>query len=96
MAKKMMFKVQVPVTIFKEGKTFIAYSSVLDLSTSAKTFELVRKRFFEAVQIFFEELVAKGTLNEVLRDLGWRKIASRWQAPIPITQDLAEIPVAIN
>lgn len=96
MSQKMMFKVQVPVTIFREGKVFIAYSPVLDLSTCAGSFSKVRERFTEVVQIFFEELVSKGTLNEVLTDLGWKKIASRWQAPLPITHDLAEIPVVVN
>ena len=50
----MAFNVQVPVTILKEDKVFVAYSPVLDLSTSGKTFTQVRRRFSEAVQIFFE------------------------------------------
>jgi len=63
-----------PVSIFKEGKHFVAYTPALDLSTSAKTFDEVKKRLFEAVQIFFEELTKKGTTEEVLKGLGWHKI----------------------
>lgn len=64
---------KVPVQIFKEGKAFIAYSPVLEVSTSATTFELVKKRFTQAVQIFFEELDDLGTTDEVLPNLGWVK-----------------------
>ena len=66
MAKKLYFEVSLPVSILKEGKYFIAYTPALDLSTSGKTFAEVKERFGEVVQIFFEELLEKGTLEEVL------------------------------
>jgi hypothetical protein len=62
-----------PMSILKEGDSFIAYTPALDLSTSADTFEDAQKNFIEAVNIFFEELVEMGTLNEVLKGLGWQK-----------------------
>ena len=34
---------QLPVSVFKEGKHFIAYTPVLDLSTSGKNYEEVKK-----------------------------------------------------
>ena len=36
--------VQLPVSIFREDKHYIAYTPVLDLSTSAKSYEEVKKR----------------------------------------------------
>jgi predicted RNase H-like HicB family nuclease len=97
MAKIMKFKAQVPVTILKEDKVFIAYSPVLDLSTSGKTFSQVRRRFSEAVQIFFEELNQAGTLDEVLTDLGWTKINSQLTPPVSVTNDLIDVCVpAVN
>ena len=42
----------------------------------------LKKRFKEAVSIFFEELVKKGTLDEVLESLGWQKIKSDGRHPI--------------
>lgn len=76
-----------PISIFKEGNFFIAYCPVLDLTTSGKSFEEVRKRIQEAIEIFFEELISRGTLEDVLKDLGWRKVKNRWQPPILIAQD---------
>ena len=77
--------------IFREGKHFIAYSPALDLSTSAQSYEEVKNRFNEVLKVFFEELVSKGTIEEVLRSLGWQKIRDRWQPPPLISQEYVSI-----
>ena len=69
-----MINFNLPISIFREGKHFIAYTPALDLSTSGKNYEQVKKRFNEVVEIFFEELMKKGTKNEVLESLGWQKV----------------------
>ena len=59
--KKLSIKaVNLPVTIFKEGKNYVAYSPALDLSTSASTYKKAQARFSEIVEIFFEELFTLG------------------------------------
>lgn len=67
-------EINIPVSILKEGNKFIAYSPALDLSTSGKNYDEVKRRFKEILGIFLEELLKKGTLKEVLLDLGWKKI----------------------
>jgi hypothetical protein len=69
-----MLRVNLPVSILREGKSFIAYTPALDLSTSGRTHEEVRRRFREIVEIFFEEITRRGTLEQVLYDLGWQKM----------------------
>lgn len=83
--------VSLPVPILKEGKYYIAYSPVLDLSTSAKTFDGAKKRFGEVVQIFFEELSEKGTTDEILTGLGWQKMEKKWSPPVEILHRLETI-----
>ena len=61
-----------------------AYTA-LDLSTSASTYKKAQTRFSEIVEIFFEELSEMGTLDVVLKDLGWQKIKSNWQPPVVIS-----------
>lgn len=85
--KKMNLQFKLPISVIREGKKYIAYTPVLDLSTSDKSFEGAKKRFEEAVRLFLEELVKKGTLEDVLRDLGWRKIQKNWSPPVVISQD---------
>ncbi len=93
---KVILKLQIPVSILKEDKKYVAYTPALDLSTSGKNYREVKKRFVEIVNIFFDELIKKGTVEEVLRDLGWKKVQSRWNPPIVISQESQTIQVAVR
>lgn len=77
---------KLPVTILKQGKRYVAHSPALDLSTSGKSEKEVKKRFEQIVGIFFDELVDAGTLNEVLTELGWKKVAKKFQPPHVVSQ----------
>lgn len=87
---------QLPVSVFKEGKYFIAFTPALDLSTSGKTYTQVMERFNEVIGVFFEELVKKGTTEEVLLNLGWQKIKSHWSPPSLISQESKQIEFAVR
>lgn len=89
----MKFNVQLPVSIFREGKHFIAYTPALDLSTSGKDYDQVKKRFSEIVGIFFDEVAKKGTLKEVLEDFGWTKVRKQWNPPVLISQESQQIKI---
>ena len=52
----MNLQIRIPVSILKEKNRYVAYTPALDLSTSGKTKKEVKKRFSQAVEIFFEEL----------------------------------------
>ncbi len=79
--KKANIALNIPVSILKEGKKFIAYTPVLDLSTSGKSVKSVKRNFSEIVEIFFDELLKKGTMDEVLTNLGWKKVKRQWAPP---------------
>lgn len=82
--KNVKLEFNLPVSVIKEGKNYVAYTPALDLSTSGKDYEEVKKRFHEIVNIFFEEIVKKGTMEEVLKELEWKKIKTKWNPPIVI------------
>lgn len=88
-------KVSLPISFLKEDKYFIAYSPVLDLSTSGKTFEEAKKRFDEVVEIFFEELLEKNTLDKVLKELGWQKVQNNWSPPVLISQETENFNISL-
>jgi predicted RNase H-like HicB family nuclease len=92
--KKIDLKLSLPVSFLREGDCFIAYSPALDLSTSADSFEKAKKRFTEAVEIFFEELLEKGTLNEVLAELGWQKVKKQWMPPVVVAQESVKFDIS--
>ena len=86
-------EVNLPVLFFREGENFIAYTPALDLSTSAESFEQAKKRFGEVVHLFFEEIIKKGTLEQVLADSGWEKPKEKWQPPVFIGQESQQVSV---
>ena len=90
---KTMLEVNLPVSFLREGDKFVAYTPALDLSTSGKSFKEAQARFKEIVGIFFEEIIEKGTINEVLVNLGWKKIQSKWTPPVVISQGTQLIKV---
>lgn len=94
--KKVYFEISLPVFVLKENKYFIAYSPVLDLSTSGKSFEEAKQRFNEVVQVFFEELLEKGALEEVLADLGWQKLKKEWTPPIIVAHESESFRVPLS
>ena len=85
--KKTILQFNLPVSILREGKKYIAYTPALDLSTSGNTFDQAKKRFDEIVHIFFEEIMKENTAEEVLTDLGWQKVNAKWNPPIVISNE---------
>ena len=83
-----------PVQIFKQGKAYIAYTPVLDISTVGKDQKQAKARFAELVGIFFEEIEKNGTIHQVLSELGWKRKAQTWQPPVVTSRFVgAKIPV---
>ena len=82
--KNVGIKFSLPLSVLKEGDSFIAYTPALDLSTAGDTFEEAQKNFVEAVNLFFEELLKMGTINEVLTGLGWQKQNNTFLPPVVI------------
>lgn len=91
------FKAEIPVLFFVEGNKVIAYSPAIDLSTCGDTEEQAKQRFAEASEIFFDELVKMGTLEDVLMECGWRKAKQKhaWLPPLfkSCSTELVKIPI---
>ena len=91
--KKANFIASLPVSILREGRKYIAYTPALDLSTSGKTFAEAKSRFGEMVGIFFEDIISRGTLEEVLLDCGWEKIDKKWTPPAIVANEMHSVAV---
>jgi len=90
---KLIKQLNLPVSFIRESDQFVAYTPALDLSTSGATLEDAKKNFTEAVELFFEETVAMGTLEDVLLDLGWEKQEHTFIPPIVISQGMESVSV---
>ena len=82
-----------PVSFLREANQFVAYTPALDLSTSGHTLEEAKTNFNEAVEIFFNELIAMNTFEETLLDLGWKKIDQSMVPPVVISQGIESFRV---
>ena len=94
--KKTHLQFSLPVVFLRGKQRFIAYTPALDLSTAGTTFPEAKKRFAEAAGLFFEEIVKKGTLNQVLEDLGWQRLKNEWQPPIVVSQQPETIRIPVK
>lgn len=84
---KKFAQIKLAVSVLRQGDRYVVHSPALDLSTSARSEKKAKKRFAEAALLFIEELDKTGTLNEVLRELGWRHEHKQWAPPQIISQE---------
>lgn len=89
----MQIQISLPVSLLKEGKSYVAYTPALDLSTCGKTLAEAERMFKEVVELFFEELHRMGTLNETLTALGWVKIKREWRSPMPVAHRVTKLRI---
>ncbi len=90
--------VKLTVNFYREGDKFIAYSPALDISTYGNSFKEAKKKFEDLADIFIDETIKMGTLNEVLKGLGWRRVSGpkpHWKPPVYLatTQEEVQVPV---
>ena len=78
-----MLKLEFTNQIFKEGKTYVAYSPELDVSSCGQTVDEARKNLKEALLGFLESAHDRGTLEEILAEAGYlpNKLKTHWRSP---------------
>lgn len=75
--------IKIPVQIIKEDNVFVAYTPALELCTQGDTYEESEQMLGEMIQIFFEECIERGTIEQVLTECGWTRVAHKkeWIPP---------------
>jgi predicted RNase H-like HicB family nuclease len=61
-------EIEFTTQVFKEGRTYVAHASELDVSSCGGTKEKALKNLKEAVRLFMEEAEKMGTLNRILEE----------------------------
>ena len=77
-----MLKVQ--IQLMKEGDIAIVYSPALEISGYGKSIQEAETDFHNAVKIFMEETASKGSLEQALEALGWKRVDHHWQPQVEI------------
>jgi len=84
-----------PVIITKQNKHFVAFTPALDVSTSGKSEKQAKERFVELAHIFLEEIFEANTANEVLSELGWKKVQKKWNPPRVISSQSIGLKIPV-
>lgn len=59
--------------LWKEGRTYVAYTPELDISSCGRTLVRAKKAPREAVSLFFEDSAERGVLGDVLAEAGFER-----------------------
>ena len=78
-------QIQFTTQIFKEGRTFVAHTRELDVSSCGGTQQKAFRNLKDAVGLFLEEAEKMGTLEQILDEAGYLKRRSKLQGPKFIT-----------
>jgi predicted RNase H-like HicB family nuclease len=66
-------EIQFTTQVFKEGKTFVAHTTELDISSCGETEKKALHNLNEAVTLLLEEADKLGTLDQILEQSGFFK-----------------------
>lgn len=92
MTQGIEIKVTVPVEIYWDEEVYVARCPSFKISSQGDTVEEARNNIEEAISILIEDCIESGTLEEVLKDCGWKpasasskSLAAPSQLPLPDT-----------
>jgi predicted RNase H-like HicB family nuclease len=88
--------IQFTTQVFKEGRTFVAHTRELDLSSCGATERRAIQNLKEAVRLFLEEAGRMGTLDQILEEAGYLKSGKGLRGPTLITTQCVSLPLPLE
>jgi len=86
-------EIQFTTQIFKEGRSFVAHTPELDVSSCGGTKERALKNLKQAVALFLQEAERMGTLGQILEEAGYLKRGGRLKGPRFVTTRRVSLPL---
>ncbi|VAX22844.1 hypothetical protein MNBD_NITROSPINAE04-688 [hydrothermal vent metagenome] len=68
------FIIRLPFKISKEGRYYVSCCPVLDVGSQATTKKKAKENLIEAVGLFLVSCFERGTLDQVLKDCGFKPL----------------------
>jgi predicted RNase H-like HicB family nuclease len=81
------------IQIFQEGRTYVAYTPELDVSSCGRTLDDARTNLGDAVRGFLKSASRMGTLDAILEEAGFVRARGRWSTPPMVTLDRFSVAV---
>ncbi|MFH1096036.1 MAG: type II toxin-antitoxin system HicB family antitoxin [Candidatus Desantisbacteria bacterium] len=84
-----MVQIEYDMIVFKEEKTFVAYSPELDVSSCGETIDQAKRNLKTAVRLFLEEAEKMKTLDTILIEAGFEQdMMDNWMPPRIVATEL--------
>jgi predicted RNase H-like HicB family nuclease len=81
--------------VFKEGRTYVAHTPELDVSSCAGTKAKAERNLLEAVRLFLEEAEKMRTLEQILQEAGYVKRRRKLEGPKLISVHQVSLPLPL-
>jgi predicted RNase H-like HicB family nuclease len=88
-------EIQFTTQIFKEGRTVVAHTPELDVSSCGGTKQEAMKNLKEAVGLFLVEAEKMGTLEQILEEAGYLKRRGKLEGPRFVATRRVSIPLPL-
>ncbi len=92
MARKVMFRMSVPVHVRHEGERFFSSCPVFDVHSQGCSEKETVQNIIEALQLFVETCYEQGTLERVLREQGF---VPGGEDEVASDERMVEVPLAL-
>ena len=97
MGKAPQYGYKIPVQYLLENETVVALCPILDVSAYGNSIPEAESNFRVALDVFFRETIEHNTIDEVLKEHGWKKVIidnrPRWNPPEILKSDYQEITI---
>jgi predicted RNase H-like HicB family nuclease len=85
---------RLPANVKKKGRIFVAQCPLLDVYTQGATRAEAFENLREAIKLFLQSCLERGTLEQVLRDSGFESAADTGALPGG-KQDYVDVPLSL-
>ncbi|MEA2014342.1 MAG: hypothetical protein U9N38_03435 [Thermodesulfobacteriota bacterium] len=87
-------KIQVPATIKRKSKWFVASCPVLDIHSQGDTKQKAKENLIEALSLFFVSCHERGTLDAALKECGFETLREEKSDILKLSkEDYIDIPI---
>ena len=88
-------EIEFTAQLFREGRTYVAHTPELDVSSCGGTKERALKNLKEAVRLFLDEAEKMGTLDQILQEAGYLKRRSKLEGPKFVSTQRVSLPLPL-
>jgi len=87
------FEFMLPFEIIKRGKLFVSFCPLLDVYSQGNSKPEAKTNLTEALKLFIESCYQRGTLEQVLRESGFKTIEH--EKSLPKGQEYVKVPLSL-